>query len=70
MYFAAKQQKDIIINMNKKAKINFDLISKKFFHYIPTKYQQWAWFIILWFTGLIGVLILTYPIKILFKMIK
>ncbi len=29
--------------------------------------KEWAWFIILWFTGLLTALTLSYPIKLLIK---
>jgi len=30
--------------------------------------RQWMWFVALWFVGLIAVVILTYPFKMLIKL--
>lgn len=34
---------------------------------ISKKMKQWLWFIALWTGGLLTVVILTYPIKMLFR---
>lgn len=32
--------------------------------------RQWVWFITLWFSGLLVVSVLTYPIKLLINIVK
>ncbi len=37
---------------------------------IHPKFKQWLWFIILWCSGLLTVVLLTYPIKLLINIAK
>lgn len=34
------------------------------------KIKQWLWFVILWFSGLLTIMLLTYPIKLLINIVK